>query len=400
MDRIIGYIRSRYPELRCIIKRGGDENRYVQIGKWRNRFLMLSRAREILTGKVLRRHIGIDWNKHAIYKPTFSPRVNVIHTFNTVCDTIVPWVTSFETAVPRTKQTCSRDWQNGKVAPDSITQYGFELLARDSCGALIAISEANKNIQLSMMEAMDIPNREVIANKIVVLPPPQPVLITPEELNAKFDAAADRLEFIFVGGLFFRKSGAQMLEAFKSLRNQYQNFHLTVISSLSYGDSVSQTTAEDQAHWRAFLESTDWITFYEKLPNPQVLELCKKAHVGLLPTMADTYGYSVIEMQSCGCAVITTDSRALSEMNNEECGYLIHVPKHSSSEAKYDTPEDLETLKSTIYDGLYHIISGILAEPEKVKAKAQAAVAKISRDHSPEKYAEKLSELYSKACTK
>lgn len=400
MDRKIGYIRSRYPELRCIIGRGGENNQYVQISKLRNYMLLLSRAREILTGKLLRRHIGINWDKHAIYKPLSIPKVDVIHTFNTVCDTTTPWVTTFETAVPRTNQTCNRDWQDGPVSPDAATKYGFELLAQDSCAALIAISEANKNIQFAMMEAMNIPNRDKIAEKIVVLPPPQKVLITQEELSSKFDTVSDRVEFIFIGGLFFRKSGEQMLEAFRKLREQYQNFHLTVISSLAYGDNVSKTTAKDQEYWKAFLQSTDWITYYEQLPNAQVLELCKKAHVGLLPTMADTYGYSVIEMQSCGCAVITTDSRALPEMNNDECGYLINVPKHPTSEAKYDTDEDLKILKSAIYEGLYCTIAGILAAPEQIKAKAQAAVAKIDRDHSPEKYAQKLSELYARACTK
>ena len=140
--------------------------------------------------------------------------------------------------------------------------------------------------------------------------------------------------------------------------------------------SVSCSTYEDMLRYKQILTSADRITYYESLPNSEVLELCKKAHIGLLPTMADTYGYSVLEMQSCGCAVISTDIRALPEMNNEECGYIVSVPKAPSTEAVYGTPQQLSQLKQSIADGLYSAFSEILNNPEAVKAKANAAVEK------------------------
>ena len=394
MAKKVGYIRARYPETRNIINKAAGNPEYKQIAKFHNNLLMLSRAREIITGKLLRRPVPLNWDRHAVYKTITTPKVDIIHTFNAVCDTDVPWVSTFETAIPRTKQTCNKAWQFAPQTADKFNKKAFELLRKDSCKALIAISEANKNIQLQIMEAFDIEGREEIAKKIKVLHPPQPVLVTKEEAERKFDKVNECVEIIFVGGKFFRKGGAEIVDSLMKLAGHKQKFHLTVISSLDYGDDVSKSTYEDMLRYKQILTSSDRITYYERLPNPEVLELCKKAHVGLLPTMADTYGYSVLEMQSCGCPVITTDIRALPEMNNEKCGYLINVPKAPSTEALYGTDEELAQLKQAIFDGLYSAFSEILDNPEKLREKSEASIEKIKNDHSPEKYGQRLAEIY------
>ncbi len=394
MVKRVGYIRARYPETRNIINKAAGKPEYIQIAKFHNNLLILSRAREILLGKLLHRLIPLNWDRHAVYKTITSPKVDIIHTFNAVCDTDVPWVSTFETVIPRTNQTCSKAWQSAPQVANKFNKKTFELLRKDSCKALIAISEANKNIQLQIMDAFNIEGREEIAKKITVLHPPQPVLITEEEAERKFDNVNNCVEIIFVGGKFFRKGGAEIVDSLMKLAGHKQKFHLTVISSLDFGDDVSKSTYEDMLRYKQILTSTEWITYYERLPNPEVLELCKKAHVGLLPTMADTYGYSVLEMQSCGCPVITTDIRALPEMNNENCGYLINVPKAPSTEALYGTEEEVAQLKQAIFDGLYFVFSEILDNPEKLEAKSKASINKIKNDHSPEKYGQRLAEIY------
>ena len=393
----VGYIRARYPEIRNIIHRSKKDTQYVQIGKWHNRRLFLSRAWDILKGRILRKHIPINWDVHAVFKTPARRDVDVIHTFNAVCDTPVPWVCTFETAVPRTRGTTSGNWQEGKREVDAFTKKAFKLLRRKNCSALIAISEANKNIQLDRMERLGIEGREEIAEKLLVLPPPQPVLITEAQLHEKFATVEECVEFIFVGGHFFRKGGAQVIDSLKRFVQQGYKLHLTVISSLGYGDYASHTTVNDMLQYKKVLISESWITWYEHLPNAQVLELCKKAHIGLLPTFADTYGYSVLEMQACGCPVITTDVRALPEMNNTRCGYIFSVPKYPSTEAIYDTKEGLANLKAAVSAGLDAAFAEILACPSALREKAVAAVQKIATDHSPDAYAMKLSEIYERA---
>lgn len=276
MAKKVGYIRARYPETRNIINKAAGNPEYKQIAKFHNNLLMLSRAREIITGKLLRRPVPLNWDRHAVYKTITTPKVDIIHTFNAVCDTDVPWVSTFETAIPRTKQTCNKAWQFAPQTADKFNKKAFELLRKDSCKALIAISEANKNIQLQIMEAFDIEGREEIAKKIKVLHPPQPVLITKEEAERKFDKVNECVEIIFVGGKFFRKGGAEIVDSLMKLAGHKQKFHLTVISSLDYGDDVSKSTYEDMLRYKQILTSSDRITYYERLPNPEVLELCKR----------------------------------------------------------------------------------------------------------------------------
>ena len=393
--KIIGYIKSTYPEIRCVIDKGGDGCRYIKIGQVNDFLIRCRRALPKIVGRVFHRPEKTNWNHRAIFKPFGKQSVDLIHTFNAVCDTDTPWVSTFETIIPRTNITCSPNVHGGKPQEmDKITKRGFELLGQDSCRAVIALSEANKKIQLMEMERLNVPNREQIARKIRVCHPPQPVLISEEACNHKFDNVNKGLEFIFVGRPFFRKGGAQVVDALTELRKQYPDIHLTVVSGLRYGDDVSRSTAEDKEKYKKLMEESSWITHYEALPNSDVIDLCRKAHVGLLPTFADTYGYSVLEMQACGCPVITTDVRALPEINREECGYLIHVPKHLSTEAKYARQEDLEILKETVYQGLYSQIKDILENRGALKEKSAQCIRRIAEEHSPEKYARFLSGVY------
>lgn len=395
----VGYIRNRYPEIRNIIKKVEDSVEYLHIGKWRNYLHVGLRLIDRISSRYL--HLGQvkGFSYDAIYQPVIQPKVDIIHTFNAVCDTSIPWVCTFETSVPRTNQVCCRDWEYRKMKADKLTARGYSLLASDSCCALIALSEANKKIQMLMMEAFDIKERELIEKKIIVLPPPQPLLISQSEFESKFADLTNGIEIVFVAGLFFRKGGAQIIDVLQEYVNQGVKLHLTVVSSMAL-DDLSKATPSDLNRYEQLIEKSDWITHYRSLPNQEVLQLCKKAHVGLLPSMADTYGYSVLEMQACGCPVITTDIRALAEINNDDCGFVIKVPKQPSTEAKYDTAEDHQILKKKIENGLRHAFSSVFESPDILKGKAQKAMERIVREHSPEMFAQRLDAIYKNAIEK
>jgi glycosyltransferase involved in cell wall biosynthesis len=119
--------------------------------------------------------------------------------------------------------------------------------------------------------------------------------------------------------------------------------------------------------------------------------------VGLLPTWADTYGLFVLEAQASGCPVITTDVRALAEINNSRIGWLIRVPKDALGEAIYATPENRLELSQKIQAGLEEIIRGIVEDPSVIASKGQAALERIRTEHDPQDYAEKLRQIYQAA---
>lgn len=125
-----------------------------------------------------------------------------------------------------------------------------------------------------------------------------------------------------------------------------------------------------------------------------MLELCKTAHVGLLPTFADTYGYSVLEMQASGVPVITTNVRALPEINNNDCGWMATLPLNQYGEALYSRIESRNEMKHKLSVELDRIFNDIFSNPDSLQCKALASLDRIKRYHSPEKYGEELKKIY------
>src|SRR5262249_18051285 len=151
------------------------------------------------------------------------------------------------------------------------------------------------------------------------------------------------IQFAIVGNHFFRKGGMEVLRAFDVLLGKNFPIKLTIISTFAI-DQVWPN--QDRIEFLAKLQEAksiislhpDCILHCSGLPNSEVIKLLKQTHVGLLPTWAETYGYFVLEAQACGCPVISTDIRALPEINNAECGWLIKVPKYDLGFAAIGDP--------------------------------------------------------------
>ena len=272
----------------------------------------------------------------------------------------------------------------------------IERLSRPNCIAMIAISQCSYNIQKMFLNRyLKIDQIDSLLDKTYVVHPPQEVLTTIEQIENKY-SQMDTIEMIFVGAGFFRKGGAELVEALSKLSGQYK-FHLTVISRLEFDEYASHTSIEDKAKYADILANTNWITWYDSLPNFEVLESCKKAHVGFLPTLADTYGYSVLEMQACGCPVVTTNVRALPEINNENCGWIIPLCLRESGEAHIETKETSNQCRETIYNGLINIVIEICESPNILLTKAKNSFRRIQELHDPKEHAQKLLNIYEKA---
>lgn len=65
-----------------------------------------------------------------------------------------------------------------------------------------------------------------------------------------------------------------------------------------YNDYYTHTSYDEMIRLRNLIQEKDWIDYYDHLSNEEVLNKCKTATVGLLPSMADSFGYAVLEMQA------------------------------------------------------------------------------------------------------
>lgn len=120
----------------------------------------------------------------------------------------------------------------------------------------------------------------------------------------------------------------------------------------------------------------------------------KHSHVGLLPTWAETYGYVVLEAQAAGSPVITTDIRALPEINNEQVGWLIPVPKDSSGNGLLATAQQRTEFSARVEAGLERAIREVLQNRESVKEKGIRSLERIRAHHDPGRAAAHLEEIY------
>jgi len=255
-------------------------------------------------------------------------RVDVLHFSNGISYGRTPWVSSFETILPRFSHLVTR--RQGKEKPelrlDDHTRRGLEALAGKACLRILAWSQASARMERDLLADFPSEYTQAILDKMQVLHPPQEPLVGAVEPR---DYRSVPVQFMLVGAAFFRKGGREILQAFEKLvRQEGLPLRLIIVSSLRLEPYAAHETEADVEWARQKLsENADWIEYYPQLPNAEVLELLKRADVGLLPSYADTYGLSVLEAQACGKPVITTDIRALPEINPETAGWLIKVPK-------------------------------------------------------------------------
>ena len=389
---IVGHTGAAYPDQRCIIdKVRPDRCDYRLINRKKNDLVYLGR-------KVLHKLSGrpISWDLESAFRPMKHLAVDVLHTFNTVCCTRQPWCSTFETTLPRTDLTCSGKWAQSDhpVLLRDIDRRLYAELAQDNCRALLALSRSAYAIQQRSLEALNVSAREQIMAKTSVLLPPQRLLVDDCSAAEKFGTVGDCLEILFVGRQFFRKGGAQVVDVLKTFAKKAK-FHLTVVSALQHGDYVSMTGKADLERYRQLLGTTDWITWHPQLPNEAVLDLCRKAHVGLLPTFADTFGYSVLEMQAAACPVVTTDIRAMPEINDAQSGWICHLPKNSiGGEALYRDEVQRKILKETLKAELHLIFEQIFSDTGCLQAKGRKALQRIKTFHDPDPYGEALYRIY------
>lgn len=288
-----------------------------------------------------------------------------------------PYVTTFEDFLPR------------HFAPDLLSR-GIESLCSPRCRRMIAFSDAARNGQAIFnkrhgMEGLD--------KKISVLLPPQAPLLEPSLVEKRSYRV---LKFILVGRDLFRKGGAEAIRALAEIRRSYP-VEIFVIGDFDHVDYASSSEVDRKEEMHKLIEANSWIHWFPSLQNSRVLALAKECNIGLLPTRDDTFGYSVLEFQACGLPCISTDIRSLPEINNDDVGWTLAVPKNNWRYADFSSPEAIRKLSATIQSGLKETLLRIVARPDCVVEKGIAALNQITHRHSPEIFGKRLEEIYRQA---
>ena len=112
---------------------------------------------------------------------------------------------------------------------------------------------------------------------------------------------ASKVRLLFVGREGKRKGLDILVEALAMLSQSERNyFSLDVVSAMSDG-SISLISGVDT-------------TWHKSLPRNEVLKLMRAAHVFVMPSRFETYGFTFVEALAAGCAVIGPDWEAQKEI--------------------------------------------------------------------------------------
>lgn len=324
----------------------------------------------------VRRRMGKEakeFYKYSRTPPSF-PRVDLYHHWRALDFGSTPWVVSTSSGLPF-------GW------PRNRYREGLELLASDVCKKIIVTGRCAR--QWQRRKAKTEPSLESdIMEKVEVLPPAQDLLVS--DWGRKPVTLDDSLKLAFVGTQFFLKGGLELLRVVQRLVYEGADIELDVVSELRMSDRTGDTK-EELAEAREIMEECSRITWHGRLPNDRVLRIFRKAHIGLLPSYVEGYGYTVLEAQACGCSTITTDINAFPNINPSEVGWKIQI---DGEEYNYKSEKGRNRISDRIEKGLDRILGEVLNDRSRVQEKGMAALNRIEEEHSPTQHGTRLRTIY------
>jgi glycosyltransferase involved in cell wall biosynthesis len=312
--------------------------------------------------------------------------VDVMHLWNRVSCGRRPWGVTFESTLPR-----------GPLSTRVRAQLQRRLTS-SRCRFVIGMSDqAVRRFSRTLPDDL----REEISGKIARVHPYQGPRIGARPVRPPHESRPLRL--VFAGKAFFRKGGEAILRVVESLGEEL-NLHVSLVSLADRPDYASSALDADHvADIRRRLVSNPRIDWHESVANEEVYALAAKSHIGLLPTMADTFGYSMLEFMSCGRPVITTNVEAATEIVDPSVGWTIPMPLGSDgrwaglgpgervTRAAYD--EAIETLT----DGLGAALRSVRECPDSVCVRGSAAAERVRTRFGSERTRDLLG-VYRRTC--
>lgn len=187
------------------------------------------------------------------------------------------------------------------------------LLLRDNCRRVVFWSHAGKATLQSYGGIDD----ERLLRKVTVVHPA--VRAVADSAIRYRDDSAVRLLF---SGDFFRKGGANVIDAFEIAQQQYPSIQLRVCCDESIDFNTPNVAMRQE--YLARMAANPGIRMMGRIPRQQLVEeVLPDTDIYLLPTYAETFGMSLLEAMAFGIPVIATNHFAIPEMIDDEVSGLL-----------------------------------------------------------------------------
>jgi len=156
----------------------------------------------------------------------------------------------------------------------------------------------------------------------------------------------DEKYFLFIGRLEKRKNVEGIIEAFEILKEKYNIPHKLVLAgSPGYGYENIKHKAESMNH-------KDKIIFPGFIKEEEKFEIIKNADIFLFPTFYEGFGLPILEAQSLGVPVVTSNVSSLPEVGGDSVAYATPTEPISIADSIYKIISD-ENFKNGIIEKGY-----------------------------------------------
>ena len=311
--------------------------------------------------------------------------VDLVHSFNGPALTGRPWVATFESVFPRIPHD----------APRRLRHVLQRLTLHPSCRGLIAMSQWAADVVADLWPE---DRRTALREKVVVVYPHQDTAHRGRSLDPP-RGFGEPLRLLMVGADFVRKGGEALLELVER-RGDDLNLHLTVISRGPSRDLIGGAVASRLDGMRRRLQH-ERIAWIPGAPRHVVAREIERAHLGVLPSLQETFGYVVLEFQAAGLPTVTTNVSALPELVSRDGGWLLELPlKDTRAWKPMYTPAVADEYPAAITGlsrGLEAIVESVRSHPAQLAERSAAATAWIGQRFSPAARAQRLRTVYERA---
>jgi glycosyltransferase involved in cell wall biosynthesis len=340
-------------------------------------------------------NLGRLWGP-ALAVAAYSPvrRFDLAHFVNRIPLALhKPWLVTFESALPRMfppTEPLRRHLRHQLCSPD--------------CLAIVAMSQW----ALASFQRINTgwAGLEKVLAKTQVLQPAVPLgTRIPRTLKSN-----ETIRLIFVGNNFARKGGIVALRLAKQALAEGLRLQIHIVSSKMIC-SGSHTDHPDPSRYQTDLQGLALpnVIFHGAMNNQQVLELMGTCHLNFLPTLHDTYGFSVLEGFANGLPALTTDICALPEfvfpgLGANANGFLLHLPKdgrncwsHVEESGSPDYWDKLDHAFGSMTDQAMVHLRALAAAPGQLEQLSVAAVEGIEQRHNQSLLATALDAIYTQS---
>lgn len=311
----------------------------------------------------------------------------LIHSYNRIPYVNKPWIISFETILPRT------------IGPGScrLKRILRRRLLLKNCKKIIAISDYAKLRFIKFNQDWYGLNDAI--KKLTII---QPNILV-NNCNGKQYKTGQILKLAFIGNDFARKGGIVALRLASQAKKMGIPIEIHLVSAMKYGANVYTDFPQSSRYEKDLkLLHLDNVVFHKIKSNAEVIQLLTASHFQLMPTLDDTYGFSILEGFSVGTPAITTNVCALPEIvHHDRNGYLLHLDLTEDRNwiqlANRENPDYWDILDNTynqLTNQALQLILGILNKPEHYEYLSSGAIAQVRNFHDSQVTSQRLDNLY------